>query len=29
MVYDYETGEMRPKKPDLEKIAEGNEDDDN
>ena len=29
MVYDMETGEMRPKKPDLEKIAEGNEDDDN
>jgi len=24
-----ETGEMRPKKADLEKIAEGNEDDDN
>lgn len=29
MVYDMETGEMRPKKPDLEKIAEGDEDDDN
>jgi len=29
MVYDYETGEMRPKKPDLDKIAEGDEDDDN
>jgi len=29
MVYDMETGEMRPKKPDLDKIAEGDEDDDN
>lgn len=29
MVYDMDTGEMRPKKPDLEKIAEGDEDDDN
>ena len=29
LVYDMETGEMRPKKADLEKIAEGNEDDDN
>jgi len=29
MVYDMETGEMRPKKPDLPKIAEGDEDEDN
>jgi len=29
LVYDFETGEMRPKKPDLDQIAEGNEDEDN
>ena len=29
LVYDMETGEMRPKKPDLDQIAEGNEDEDN
>ena len=29
LVYDMETGEMRPKKPDLAQIAEGNEDEDN
>lgn len=28
LVYDFETGEMRPKKPDLGQIAEGNEDED-
>lgn len=28
LVYDMETGEMRPKKPDLDQIAEGNEDED-
>lgn len=27
MVYDMETGEMRPKKPDLDKIVEGDEED--
>lgn len=29
LVFDMETGEMRPKKPDLAQIAEGNEDEDN